>query len=219
MNNNSCIMSSGELRRSSRITELEARRAEQENSKKERKLAGAQEMGTKKVPKKKRGSKNRKNGPVPDLDGTSTGQDHYTFDADVAFRIALPSKEKLMQVLDRLQQKDKNGYFAEPADANEVEHYSDVLTEPMDFSSIAEKIDAGSYETFTDFADAWNYHLIRFILDIQYDIYLGHSNAMLFNAQDTVYYNQLTTSIVKLLNRSGNKSVDLVVKLTTSMAN
>ncbi|KAK2637274.1 hypothetical protein Ddye_032066 [Dipteronia dyeriana] len=50
----------------------------------------------------------------------SSGELRRSPPVDVAFGIALASKDQLMQVLDSLQQKDKNGYFAEPVDANEV---------------------------------------------------------------------------------------------------
>ncbi|KAL5734547.1 hypothetical protein ACOSP7_032408 [Xanthoceras sorbifolium] len=181
-------MLSGTRRKSARISELEARRAEQAKIKKEKggtsKLAGAEETGTKKGSKKP--GKKRKTRPVHDLvdykfefqvmqDGTSSGQDGYTIAALMLPEIPLPAKEKLVLMMEKLKRKDYYGIFAKPVDPNEVDQYYDVIKEPMDFSTIANKIDRGSYKTLNDF---------------ERDIYLVFSNALYFNAPDTIYHKQ-----------------------------
>ncbi|KAH7548215.1 hypothetical protein JRO89_XS14G0084400 [Xanthoceras sorbifolium] len=195
-------MLSGTRRKSARISELEARRAEQAKIKKEKggtsKLAGAEETGTKKGSKKP--GKKRKTRPVHDLvdykfefqvmqDGTSSGQDGYTIAALMLPEIPLPAKEKLVLMMEKLKRKDYYGIFAKPVDPNEVDQYYDVIKEPMDFSTIANKIDRGSYKTLNDF-EPEIIILIRFILDTQRDIYLVFSNALYFNAPDTIYHKQ-----------------------------
>ncbi|KAL4312603.1 hypothetical protein GQ457_01G039010 [Hibiscus cannabinus] len=88
---------------------------------------------------------------------------------------AIPEKGKLELLLGILQRKDTHKIFAEPVNPEEVEYYYDVIKEPMDFGTVAEKLSEGSYQTLEKF---------------EHDVLLVFDNAMLFNASNTIYYRQ-----------------------------
>lgn len=65
--------------------------------------------------------------------------------------------------------------FSEPVDPKEVPDYYDFIKFPMDFGTMRKKITDGAYASLELF---------------QKDIFLICSNAMRYNARDTVYYRQ-----------------------------
>ncbi|KAH1097251.1 hypothetical protein J1N35_014172 [Gossypium stocksii] len=87
----------------------------------------------------------------------------------------LPDKKLLLFILDRLQKKDTYGVFSEPVDLKELPDYCDIVANPMDFSTVRKKLDGGAYTTLEQF---------------EKDVFLICSNAMLYNAPDTVYFRQ-----------------------------
>ncbi|XP_074275582.1 uncharacterized protein LOC141599467 [Silene latifolia] len=87
----------------------------------------------------------------------------------------LPDKKLLLFILDRLQKKDTYGVFADPVDAEELPDYHEIIDNPMDFSTVRKKLEDGSYGHLEDF---------------EKDIYLICSNAMQYNAPDTIYFRQ-----------------------------
>ncbi|KAL9264434.1 Bromodomain and PHD finger-containing protein [Drosera capensis] len=87
----------------------------------------------------------------------------------------LPDKKLLLFILDRLQKKDTYGVFADPVDPEELPDYHEVIDEPMDFSTVRSKLDRGAYAYLEQF---------------EKDIFLICSNAMRYNAPDTVYFRQ-----------------------------
>lgn len=87
----------------------------------------------------------------------------------------LPDKKLLLFILDRLQKKDTYGVFADPVDPEELPDYHEVIDEPMDFSTVRSKLDRGAYAYLEQF---------------EKDIFLICSNAMQYNAPDTVYFRQ-----------------------------
>ncbi|CAJ1964099.1 unnamed protein product [Sphenostylis stenocarpa] len=89
--------------------------------------------------------------------------------------IPLPDKRTLELILDKLQKKDTYGVFAEPVDPEELPDYHDVIDHPMDFATVRNKLGAGSYTTLEQFES---------------DIFLICSNAMQYNAADTIYHKQ-----------------------------
>ncbi|CAI9088354.1 OLC1v1022661C1 [Oldenlandia corymbosa var. corymbosa] len=89
--------------------------------------------------------------------------------------LPLPDKKILELILDKLQKKDIYGVYAEPVDPEELPDYHEVIDHPMDFSTIRKKLGNGSYSTLELFES---------------DIFLICSNAMQYNASDTVYYKQ-----------------------------
>lgn len=87
----------------------------------------------------------------------------------------LPDKKLLVFILDRLQKKDTYGVFSEPVDPDELPDYHDIIEHPMDFGTLRKKLDGGVYSCLEQFED---------------DIFLICSNAMQYNAPDTIYFRQ-----------------------------
>lgn len=72
-----------------------------------------------------------------------------------------------------LQRKDTQGFFAYPVNDTIAPGYSNIITHPMDFSSMKYKIDSNDYYSLEQFRD---------------DFYLMCNNAMVYNAPETIYY-------------------------------
>ncbi|KAK6160832.1 hypothetical protein DH2020_004213 [Rehmannia glutinosa] len=89
----------------------------------------------------------------------------------------LADKKLLIFILDRLQKKDSYGVFSEPVDINELPDYFEVIERPMDFGTLRKKLDWGAYKSLEE---------------LEADVFLICSNAMQYNAPDTVYYRQAT---------------------------
>ncbi|GAB2284698.1 hypothetical protein Dimus_019150 [Dionaea muscipula] len=87
----------------------------------------------------------------------------------------LPDKKRLELILDKLQKKDTYGVFAEPVDPEELPDYHDVIEHPMDFDTIRKKLANGTYPTLEQFES---------------DVFLICSNAMQYNAPETIYHKQ-----------------------------
>ncbi|XP_047955608.1 uncharacterized protein LOC125201506 [Salvia hispanica] len=87
----------------------------------------------------------------------------------------LPDKKLLVFILDRLQKKDTYGVFSEPVDINELPDYFEYIDQPMDFGTVRKKLNRGAYKKLEE---------------LEADVFLICSNAMLYNAPDTVYYRQ-----------------------------
>ncbi|XP_071923493.1 uncharacterized protein [Coffea arabica] len=94
---------------------------------------------------------------------------------DIGPTTPLPDKKMLVFVLDRLQKKDTYGAFSEPADPNELPDYHEIIEHPMDFWTLRKKLDAGSYSNLEE---------------LEADVMLLCSNAMQYNAPDTIYFRQ-----------------------------
>ncbi|PIN23324.1 hypothetical protein CDL12_03958 [Handroanthus impetiginosus] len=90
----------------------------------------------------------------------------------------LPDKKMLVFILDRLQKKDTYGVFSEPVDPDELPDYFDIIEQPMDFGTVRKKLDGGAY---------------KHLEELEADVFLICSNAMRYNAPDTVYYRQART--------------------------
>ncbi|XP_038997091.1 uncharacterized protein LOC120121867 isoform X2 [Hibiscus syriacus] len=101
---------------------------------------------------------------------------------------ALPDKKLLLYILDRLQKKDTYGVFSEPVDPEELPDYHDVIEHPMDFGTIRKKLSNGVYATLEQF---------------EKDVFLICSNAMQYNAPDTIYFRQ-ARSIQELAKKNFN---------------
>ncbi|XP_042407529.1 uncharacterized protein LOC121997270 isoform X1 [Zingiber officinale] len=86
-----------------------------------------------------------------------------------------PDKKLLVFILDRLQKKDTYGVFAEPVDPEELPDYHDIIKHPMDFATVRKKLSDGAYTNLEQF---------------EKDVFLISSNAMQYNAPDTIYYRQ-----------------------------
>ncbi|XP_073297198.1 uncharacterized protein [Primulina huaijiensis] len=89
--------------------------------------------------------------------------------------LPLPDKKTLELILNIIQRKDIYGVFAEPVDPEELPDYHGVIKNPMDFGTVRNKLSNGLYTTLEQ---------------IESDVYLICSNAMQYNAPDTIYYKQ-----------------------------
>ncbi|KAF3973805.1 hypothetical protein ACB098_01G077700 [Castanea mollissima] len=87
----------------------------------------------------------------------------------------LPDKKLLVFILDRLQKKDTHGVFSEPVDPEELPDYHDIIENPMDFGTVRKKLDGGAYANLEQF---------------EKDVLLICTNAMQYNAPDTVFFRQ-----------------------------
>ncbi|XP_048430892.1 uncharacterized protein LOC103955527 [Pyrus x bretschneideri] len=87
----------------------------------------------------------------------------------------LPDKKLLVFILDRLQKKDTRGVFSEPVDPEELPDYHEIIQNPMDFGTVRTKLDQGAYSSLEQF---------------EKDVFLICSNAMEYNAPDTIYFRQ-----------------------------
>lgn len=103
----------------------------------------------------------------------STQQESNKLDDGTA--TPLPDKSLLLFILDRLQKKDTYGVFADPVDPEELPDYHEVIENPMDFSTVRKKLSNGAYANLEQF---------------EKDVFLICSNAMQYNAPDTIYFRQ-----------------------------
>ncbi|KAH9606321.1 hypothetical protein KSS87_000236 [Heliosperma pusillum] len=87
----------------------------------------------------------------------------------------LPDKKQLEIILDKLQKKDTYGVYSEPVDPEELPDYHEVIEHPMDFSTVRKKLADRCYSTLEE---------------LESDVFLISSNAMQYNASDTVYHKQ-----------------------------
>ncbi|XP_047329765.1 bromodomain-containing protein DDB_G0270170-like [Impatiens glandulifera] len=90
----------------------------------------------------------------------------------------LPDKKLLVFILDRLQKKDTHGVFSEPVDTEELPDYCEIVDHPMDFGTVRRKLNEGKYTKLEEF---------------EKDVLLICSNAMQYNAPDTIYFRQART--------------------------
>ncbi|GMI86170.1 hypothetical protein HRI_002286300 [Hibiscus trionum] len=184
-------MSSGEYRRSPRIVELDARKAQARRKNKGNvicEVTDKEELEKgRDILKQKRGRKKVKVRTVQDLvvnsveynvQKTDAGNDENGLVKNAAVATsgdAIPEKGKLELLLGILQRRDTYKIFAEPVNPEKVEYYYDVIKEPMDFGTVAKKLNEGCYQTLEEF---------------EHDVFLVSNNAMVFNASNTIYYRQ-----------------------------
>ncbi|KAI3988320.1 hypothetical protein MKX01_012109 [Papaver californicum] len=89
--------------------------------------------------------------------------------------VPLPNRQELELILDKLQRKDTYDVFARPVDPDELPDYYDVIEHPMDFGTIRKKLAGGTYSNLEE---------------LENDVHLVCSNAMQYNAAETVYFKQ-----------------------------
>ncbi|KAF5728410.1 hypothetical protein HS088_TW21G00557 [Tripterygium wilfordii] len=118
--------------------------------------------------------------------GDNTGQDSAPgTPTEAASGLPLPDNKVLELILDKLQKKDIYGVYAEPVDLEELPDYLDYIDHPMDFATVRKKLANGSYCTLKQFES---------------DVFLICSNAMQYNAPETIYHKQ-ACSIEELATR------------------
>lgn len=84
-----------------------------------------------------------------------------------------PLQSILRRLWDAIKVRDAGDIFGEPVDQNEVLDYADVVKEPMDLSTMRQKLENYEYQTLDDF---------------QRDFILMISNCLAYNAKETVFY-------------------------------
>ncbi|KAH9502628.1 Bromodomain containing protein 7 [Bulinus truncatus] len=84
-------------------------------------------------------------------------------------------KQMLNHLLKILQNKDVNGFFAFPVTDSIAPGYSSIIHHPMDFSTIAAKIESNEYSN---------------VMEFKKDFILMCNNAMTYNRPDTIYYKE-----------------------------
>lgn len=84
-----------------------------------------------------------------------------------------PLEEAMSRLLDSIFTKDSQEIFNEPVDIQEVPDYMDVVTHPMDLSTMRTKLRDGKYEKLDDMENDFN-------LMIQ--------NCLAYNNKDTIFY-------------------------------
>lgn len=84
-----------------------------------------------------------------------------------------PLSKLLDHLLRALEKKDPHQFFAWPVTDDIAPGYSSIISEPMDFLSIRQKVDENEYATLHEFAD---------------DFRLMCGNAIKYNHVDTVYH-------------------------------
>ncbi|KAG6482662.1 hypothetical protein ZIOFF_059304 [Zingiber officinale] len=119
---------------------------------------------------------------------------------------SLPDKKLLVFILDRLQKKDSYGVFAEPVDPEELPDYHDIIKHPMDFATIRKKVSDGVYGNLEQFEFSLSFEIVLIMLKMKIrneqvnlrhcafvnDVFLICSNAMQYNASDTIYHRQVS---------------------------
>ncbi|XP_046686106.1 bromodomain-containing protein 7-like [Homalodisca vitripennis] len=89
----------------------------------------------------------------------------------------MSAKSPLQKLLDNLQQslekKDPQQFFAWPVTDQIAPGYSQIIHQPMDFSTMHQKIEDNSYGTLKDYVD---------------DFKQMCGNAMIYNHPETIYY-------------------------------
>ncbi|KAF9601942.1 hypothetical protein IFM89_024276 [Coptis chinensis] len=131
--------------------------------------------------------KQNKNNPYPDIpnlnpDRRQNSRDEYRnldtasgTEMESSSTTAMPDTNLLVFILDTLQKKDTYGVFSEPVDSKELPDYHDIVEHPMDFRTVREKLETGAYVKLEQF---------------EKDVFLICSNAMRYNALDTIYFRQ-----------------------------
>lgn len=84
-----------------------------------------------------------------------------------------PLQRLLEHLLRSMEKRDPQQFFAWPVTDSIAPGYSQIITNPMDFSTIKQKIDDSNYQNLSEFVD---------------DFKLMCDNAMTYNHPDTIYY-------------------------------
>uniref|UniRef100_A0A8B9HB36 Bromodomain and PHD finger containing, 3a n=1 Tax=Astyanax mexicanus TaxID=7994 RepID=A0A8B9HB36_ASTMX len=88
-----------------------------------------------------------------------------------------PALVLLRSTLEQLQEKDTAQIFTSPVNLKEVPDYLEFVSDPMDFSTMREKLEAHKYCS---------------VLDLEADFNLMVSNCLKYNSTDTVFHKAAT---------------------------
>jgi len=84
-----------------------------------------------------------------------------------------PFNAFLLKVINQIKQKDTGEIFIEPVDQNEVPDYGDIVKQPMDLQTMADKVRAFQYTSLEA---------------LETDFNLMISNCLAYNAKHTIFY-------------------------------
>lgn len=84
-----------------------------------------------------------------------------------------PIEATMTKLLEAVALKDTADIFGEPVDVNEVPDYMDVVTHPMDLSTMKLKLGSGLYYSLED---------------LEFDFSLMIKNCLAYNNKDTIFY-------------------------------
>eukprot|EP00171_Calliarthron_tuberculosum_P011371 IDg11371t1 len=84
-------------------------------------------------------------------------------------------KRRSIELIRKIEDKDKHAIFLEPVEADQVPGYADVITRPMDLSTIRKSVTMGVYRTPAE---------------LRADIDLIWANCIKFNADGSIYYRE-----------------------------
>lgn len=92
-------------------------------------------------------------GPVPGIAITSTPSSSRGSRTSLRPRPERPALQKLLELLlPTLERKDPRQFFAWPVTDNIAPGYSTIISKPMDFSTIKQKIEDNQYKTLQEFS-------------------------------------------------------------------
>ncbi|XP_012280063.1 peregrin isoform X2 [Orussus abietinus] len=84
-----------------------------------------------------------------------------------------PLESVLRTLLEAIKARDSNNVFGQPVDTKEVPDYLDIVTHPMDLSTMEAKLERQEYDTLASFEEDFN---------------LMVSNCLAYNRKDTMFY-------------------------------
>lgn len=94
-------------------------------------------------------------------------------DKAVAMYVNTPFKCFLLNILERIIEKDTNGFFLEPVNAAEVPDYLTFIEKPMDLGTIKKRVEDHGYTSFDDF---------------ERDLHLVVDNCKHYNDKETIWH-------------------------------
>ncbi|XP_066440054.1 bromodomain-containing protein 7 isoform X2 [Eleutherodactylus coqui] len=118
-----------------------------------------------------------------------------------------PLQEALNQLVRQLQRKDPSSFFAFPVTDFIAPGYSMIIKNPMDFSTVKEKIRNGEYESIEELKE--NFKQIC-------------HNAMIYNKPGTIYYKaakKLLNSGMKILSQERIQSLKQSIEFMADLQN
>ncbi|NXF07180.1 BRD7 protein, partial [Smithornis capensis] len=139
--------------------------------------------------------------PEKPLSSTLSKQEvlsHTLFSPPLVFGLEVeqtPLQEALNQLMRQLQRKDPSSFFSFPVTDFIAPGYSMIIKNPMDFSTMKEKIKNNGYQSIEELKD--NFKLMC-------------TNAMIYNKPDTIYYKaakKLLHSGMKILSQERIQSL------------
>ncbi len=84
-------------------------------------------------------------------------------------------KRRALDLIGKIENKDRYAIFLQPVDVDDIPGYADVISRPMDLSTVRTNVTVGVYRTPDD---------------LRADLDLIWANCIKFNADDSIYYRE-----------------------------